>query len=201
MEENSEVYMKKVLNTTKADLVIYSSLLFHEDFMVLPGDDIAEKKHMNIKKLMIQKEKGGYIESNNRGALEKWKGLPKKAFKIDYQSLPEYKIEDAESEQIIEEVKKEVKKEIKKDAKKESKKEEPEEDPNFTEELKSIKTIYHRALIKQRNESFKNFKNLFDEKVNKYFTLYNSHRTPEYKFKESWDKNVAVLRSKQAMQS
>lgn len=201
-EGNADVYFKKIENTTKAGLIIYSSLLFHDDFIALPGDDISEKKHMSIKKLMIQKEKeGGYAKGNVRGNMERWKGLPKKAFVIDYKALPEYKTEEPDSEPAKEEVKKEVKKEAKKDAKREAKKEEPEGDPNFTEELKSMKTAYHKALIKQRNESFKRFQNFFNERVGKYFALYNSHRTPEYKFKESWEKNVAALRSKQQMKS
>ena len=128
VEKNSNTYFKRIQNTTKADLIIYSSLLFHDDFILLPGDDVSEKKHMNIKNLMIQREKeGGYVKKTNRGTIEKWKGLPRKAFEIDYEARPEYKpqipVDEEGNEIIVKEAKKAVKKEAKKEAKKEGQKE------------------------------------------------------------------------------
>ena len=171
---DSKKYFLTVLNTTSSNIYIYSALFFHEDFILLPGDDVSEKKHLNIKNLMVQREKeGGYVERTNRGLLEKWKGLPKKAFEVDFTNRPEFKKEDKQEEE----------------------KKEPGEEN--TEAIESIKTSYHKILIKQRDESFKRFKLFFDEKLKKYFAVYDAHRVAELKFKESWEKNVGVLRNKQ----
>jgi len=179
VRNHAKTYMNTLLNTTAAGLQIYSSLLFNDDFIMLPGDDISEKKHLNIKNLMVQKEKeGGYVEKTNRGTIQKWKGLPKMSFEIDFLSKPEYKKPDAPVEE---------------------KKENPE--IIMTDEIESIKTTYHKAIIKQRDESFKRFKAQFDEKVSKYFAIYDMHRSAEYKFKESWERNVKVLKEKQNVKS
>ena len=173
LRSNSQKYFATLLNTTHSGLLIYSSMLFNDDFILLPGDDVSEKKHLNVKNLMVQREKeGGYVERTNRGLMEKWKGLPKAAFEIDFTVRPEYK-------------------------KPESTEEEKKAEEGMTEPVESIKTSYHKILVKQRDESFKRFKLFFDEKLNKYFAVYDANRTAEYKFKESWDKNVAVLKNKQ----
>ena len=123
---------------------------------------------------MVQKEKeGGDVEKTNRGLVDKWKGLPKSTFEIDFTKRPEYKKPEVPTEE---------------------KKQEGEE---FTEPIQSIKTSYHKMLIKQRDESFKRFKAFFDDRLSRYFSIYDAHRVAEFKFKESWEKNVAVLKSKQ----
>jgi hypothetical protein len=67
----------------------FQEVYFTEDNLIL--DDVFEKKHMNLKNLMVQKEKeGGYVEKKDRGIIVKWKGLPKNAFQIDFTSRPEF---------------------------------------------------------------------------------------------------------------
>ncbi len=182
LRSNAQKYFRTVLNTTHAGLTIYSSLLFNDDFILLPGDDVSEKKHLNIKNLMVQHEKeGGYVERTNRGTVEKWKGLPKGAFDVDFASRPEYKKPVPEGEAPPEEKK--------------------HDESSLTDPIESIKTGYHKMLIKQRDESFKRFKTFFDERLGRYFATYDGHRTAEFKFKESWEKNVAVLKAKQDIKS
>ena len=180
LKTNSQKFFMSILNNTKADIQIYSSLLFNEDYILLPGDDVSQKKHLNIKNLVVQREKeGGYVERTNRGATEKWRGLPKAAFEIDYSSRPEFKKPENPA----------------------SPPEEKKHEVEMTEEIQSIKTSYHKAMVKQRDESFKRFKAFFDERIAKYFATYDAHRVAEYKFKESWERNVAVLKSKQDIKS
>ena len=181
LQAHAKDYMHTILNTTSAGLSIYSSLLFNEDYVLLPGDDISEKKHLNVKNLMVQKEKeGGYVERTNRSTKEKWKGLLKAAFDIDFAARKEYKKDHLAPEE---------------------KKAEGGEGSLFTSEIETIKTVYHKAMIKQRDESFKRFKTFFDAKLNKYFEVYDSHRLAEHKFKESWEKNVSALKAKQDIKS
>lgn len=42
------------LNNVKVLIRLYDSLLYKEDFIMLPGDEIIEKKHQNIKMLTAQ---------------------------------------------------------------------------------------------------------------------------------------------------
>jgi hypothetical protein len=39
------------LNNIRATLKIFECLVYKEDFILLPGDEITEKKHANIKML------------------------------------------------------------------------------------------------------------------------------------------------------
>ena len=55
---------------------------------MLPGDEIIEKKHGNIKMLTAQMESADL----GKKATRKWDGLGKNVFEIDYPSLfPDYK--------------------------------------------------------------------------------------------------------------
>ncbi len=42
------------LNNLRGLIRIYDCLLYKEDFIMLPGDEIVEKKHQNIKTLTAQ---------------------------------------------------------------------------------------------------------------------------------------------------
>ena len=54
---------------------------------MLPGDEIVEKKHANIKVLTAKKESADLSKRTSR----KWPGLGASVFEIDYPSLfPEY---------------------------------------------------------------------------------------------------------------
>jgi len=40
------------LNSTRAFINLFDALIYKEHFIMLPGDEIVEKKHKNIKHLM-----------------------------------------------------------------------------------------------------------------------------------------------------
>jgi hypothetical protein len=48
-QENSVDFQNAFLNNLRGLLKIYDCLLYKEDFIMLPGDEIIEKKHQNIK--------------------------------------------------------------------------------------------------------------------------------------------------------
>jgi len=48
-QDNSVDFHNAFLNNLRGILKIYDCLLYKEDFIMLPGDEIIEKKHQNIK--------------------------------------------------------------------------------------------------------------------------------------------------------
>ena len=71
------------LNNLRGLIKVYDCLLYKEDFIQLPGDEIVEKKHQNIKVLTAQAQKQDLGKRNTR----KWPGLGHSVFEIDYASL------------------------------------------------------------------------------------------------------------------
>jgi hypothetical protein len=69
-----------MLNTVRAFIKAYSGLLYKEDFIMLPGDEIVEKKHMNIKQLTALADGNDLAKKPQRS----WPGLGKHPFEIDY---------------------------------------------------------------------------------------------------------------------
>ena len=50
-QEQSLEFYNAYLNNMRCLVKIYDCLLYKEDFIMLPGDEIIEKKHQNIKVL------------------------------------------------------------------------------------------------------------------------------------------------------
>lgn len=53
-ESKSKVFYTAYLNNTRALIKIFDKLLPKSAFIMLPGDEITEKKHANIKILTAQ---------------------------------------------------------------------------------------------------------------------------------------------------
>jgi len=64
------------LNNVRGLIKIFDALLYREDFILLPGDEIIEKKHQNIKFLTAQAQK----QDISKRATRKWPGLGKNVF-------------------------------------------------------------------------------------------------------------------------
>lgn len=45
------------LNNMRGIIKVYDCLFYKEDYILLPGDEIVEKKHQNIKTLTAQAQK------------------------------------------------------------------------------------------------------------------------------------------------
>ena len=50
-EEQGQIFFTAYLNNVRALIKIFDSLLTKSAFIMLPGDEIVEKKHANIKML------------------------------------------------------------------------------------------------------------------------------------------------------
>jgi hypothetical protein len=71
------------LNNLRGLIKLFDCLLYKEDFILLPGDEIVEKKHQNIRTLTAQAQKQDVGKRNTR----KWPGLGPCIFEIDFASL------------------------------------------------------------------------------------------------------------------
>ena len=77
------------LNNARALIKVFDKLLPKSEFIQLPGDEIVEKKHANIKILTAQMEAADMSKRVTR----KWPGLGACIFEIDYENLFEdYKV-------------------------------------------------------------------------------------------------------------
>jgi len=83
----SQKFHRAFLNTVRVLIKVYSGLLYKEDFIQLPGDEIVEKKHMNIKQLTALAEGNDLAKKPQRA----WKGLGPAPFEIDYTNFDAYK--------------------------------------------------------------------------------------------------------------
>ena len=63
--------------------MLFDHVVYYENFIMLPGDEISEKKHKNIKHLIAMDRQ----EDITRRETRKWPGLGQCIFKIDFQQL------------------------------------------------------------------------------------------------------------------
>lgn len=97
IEENqSQVFNTVFLNNVRALILVFDKLLPKESFIKLPGDEIVEHKHPNIKLLTAMMN-----DSNlSRKPTKKWPGLGANPFTVDYAKMfDNYKQFSNEAEQ------------------------------------------------------------------------------------------------------
>lgn len=82
-QELSLEYYNTYLNNMRGLVRVYDCLFYKEDYIMLPGDEIVEKKHQNIKVLTAQAQK----QDLGKRATRKWPGLGPSVFEIDYATL------------------------------------------------------------------------------------------------------------------
>lgn len=75
------MFYKAYLNNTRALIKLFDSLIYKEHFIMLPGDEIVEKKHKNIKHLMAMSMNSDLSKSKTR----KYPGLGPNVFKVDFE--------------------------------------------------------------------------------------------------------------------
>lgn len=79
-----DVYFKEcnafflgLINNLNFLMLFYDKWILNEDYIKLPGDENVEKRHMNLRKLMIKKEKGDLVDTSSERSIKKaWKGFP-----------------------------------------------------------------------------------------------------------------------------
>ena len=71
------------LNHFRGFIKVYDGMIIKEDYIMLPGDEIVEKKHQNIKVLTAMQMKQDIAKKDKR----KWPPVGPNLFIIDYGSL------------------------------------------------------------------------------------------------------------------
>ena len=69
------------LNNTRSLIKLFDAIIYKEHFIMLPGDEIVEKKHKNIKHLMA-------MDANtdlSKRATRKFPGLGPSIFQVDFE--------------------------------------------------------------------------------------------------------------------
>lgn len=84
IEENQSLtFNTEFLNNIRSLILVFDKLLPKAYFIMLPGDEIVEKKHANIKILTAQMENSNL----SRKPMKKWPGLGPNPFIVDYAEL------------------------------------------------------------------------------------------------------------------
>lgn len=69
------------LNNTRAMVKLFDAIIYKEHFIMLPGDEIVEKKHKNIKHLTAMDKNTDL----SKRATRKFPGLGPSIFKVDFE--------------------------------------------------------------------------------------------------------------------
>jgi len=134
-EENSQRYYTAYLNNVRCMIKIFDKLLQKQAFILLPGDEIVEKKHGNIKILTAQKESADL----SKRATRKWPGLGPNVFEINYAQLFDAYKDFGHSAE-------------------EEKSGEPAAENEISGEVEVMNTQQHKSIVKARNEFYKVYK-------------------------------------------
>ena len=82
IEQNiSTMFYTTYLNNTRAMIKLFDAIIYKDHFIMLPGDEIVEKKHKNIKHLMA-------MDANtdlSKRATRKFPGLGQPIFQVDFE--------------------------------------------------------------------------------------------------------------------
>ena len=68
------------MNNVRALILLFNNVIYKENFILLPGDEIVEKKHKNIKHLIAMERN----EDLSRRDTRAFTGLGPCIFKIDF---------------------------------------------------------------------------------------------------------------------
>jgi len=189
-EQNSQKFYIAYLNNIRALIKIFDKLLPKDVFIKLPGDEIVEKKHANVKILTAQMQSADLSKRTSR----KWPGLGPNVFEVDYASLfdayKEFKSEGADGEEkaptpaqppakgapVVEVV-----------------------DPSkneLTTEIDVMNTDHHKVIVKARNEYYGIFKNRFEGSIKEIMSKYDLFRKDEIAFSNYWNQNLKEITGK-----
>ncbi len=152
---------------------LFNRVINKENFILLPGDEIIEKKHKNVKHLMAQERN----EDLSRRDTRKFPGLGASVFKIDFSKYSDagYVSNETEKKSSLALPVPDI----------------PENEINT--EVTIQNTPHHKAIIKARNEFYLQFKKRFEESLRRIMSKYDSERSNELKFNVYWAANLKEI--------
>jgi len=172
-ETQSQQFYTAYLNNVRSLIKVFDNLIPKDAFIQLPGDEIVEKKHGNIKMLTAQMSSADLSKRKTR----KWPGLGAPPFQIDYGKLfPQYREGDAE----------------------EDKPSTPSEEKTneIITEIEVMNTDHHKSIIKARNEFYSVYKTRFEQSIQSTMKEYDEYRKEEHRFSAYWASNLEEITKK-----
>jgi hypothetical protein len=162
------------LNNTRALIKLFDGVIYKEQFIMLPGDEIVEKKHKNIKHLIAMERS----EDLSKRPTRKFPGLGNSVFQIDFakQFASVYGVQEDEEEKAYDSnatrpgsskatasamKKPQSPKGGKRPTSPAQSAKSEVQDNELAAEIEIQNTIHHKAIIKARNENYLTFKKRF----------------------------------------
>ena len=154
---------------------------------MLPGDEIVEKKHKNIKHLMA-------MDANtdlSKRATRKFPGLGPSIFQVDFEKqFAAYKNLDGETAEGG------GASAMSKPGSPPASSLGPEGDEISNELASQVEiqnTNHHKAIIRARNENYNEFKQRFQKSLDYIMTKFDDERKEEVRFQEYWQENLKEI--------
>ena len=144
---------------------------------MLPGDEIVEKKHKNVKHLIA-------IEQNtdlSRRATRKFPGLGAPIFQVDFETRFQNQYGQDETEGSSQRPVSALQDE------------DDFEKNEITGEVEIQNTAHHKAIVKSRNDNYVTFKERFEKSLSEIMTKYDNERQEEVRFQEYWTQNLSEI--------
>jgi len=169
----SQKFYVAYLSSTRIMVSLFNRVINKENFIMLPGDEIIEKKHKNIKLLIAQERN----EDLSRRETRKFPGLGASVFKIDFSKYSDAGYASSEPPKTstmsidVPAI--------------------PENEINTDVTIQN--TLHHKAIIKARNEFYLQFKKRFEDSLRRIMSKYDSERSNEMKFNAYWASNLKEI--------
>ena len=167
------------LNNTRAFIKLFDNLIQKEQFIMLPGDEIVEKKHKNVKHLLAMERNTDL----SRSATRKFPGLGQTIFKVDFekQFSEIYGEKNQEKERPL-------------TGASGAKSVTNDEDKNeISHEVEIKNTPHHKSIIKARNENYLQFKTRFQQSIDEIMANFDGERKEEIRFNQYWNENLKEI--------
>lgn len=153
---------------------LFNRVINKENFIQLPGDEVIEKKHKNVKHLIAQERN----EDLSKRETRKFPGLGASVFRIDFSKYSDAGYASNEppktSTMNINDVPAI-----------------PENEINTDVTIQN--TPHHKAIIKARNEFYLQFKKRFEDSLRRIMSKYDNERSNEMKFNAYWAANLKEI--------
>ena len=170
-ETQAKTFFTAYLNNVRSFITIFDGLLVKDNFIMLPGDEIVEKKHQNIKLLTASMTNTDMSKRPTRD----WAGLGENVLIVNYDDMLDEESKD-QDEQPAEPA--------------------PKEEDEITGQVTLKNTDHHKSIVKARNRFYELYKSRFLTSVQQIKSKYDSLRNEEDRFSSYWARNLAEITKK-----
>ena len=173
-EVQGRAFSTAYLNNVRSLIATFDGLLVKANFIMLPGDEIVEKKHQNIKLLTAAMTNTDMSKRPTRA----WPGLGENVLVINYdEMLAEPGADDTDQDEQPADP-------------------EPREENELTGDVSLKNTDHHKSIVKARNRYYELYKTRFLSSVADIKSKYDTLRNEEDRFSAYWTRNLAEITKK-----